>query len=303
MPTTTTKTLNPLPFDALEPKRFEDLIPQLAYDFRQWRMLEATGRAGSDDGYDARGYEIVGDFIEVPTENPSGTDDNEVLSDASPDRLWLIQCKRERTIPPARMRQHLAGISDTETERLYGIIFAAACDVSKKTRDELFVWARARGISEVHIWGKGEIEDQLFQPKNDHLLFAYFNISLQIRRRSAQTALRARLAMKRQSKRVLEKASVNFVLLRDPTDDRYPYEPSDEDERVSNPIRWRMRRFDELDPRGIVIEAERCFAYVADDGFSWDCVESVNDALPDHWEDPWSDTSRDRDLRGKVWKF
>jgi hypothetical protein len=58
MPPKTTRTLNPLPFDALEPKRFEDLVRQLAYDFLQWRMLEATGRSGSDDGYDARGYEV-----------------------------------------------------------------------------------------------------------------------------------------------------------------------------------------------------------------------------------------------------
>ena len=44
MPTPTTRTLNPLPFNMLEPKRFEDLVRQLAYDFRHWQMLEATGR-------------------------------------------------------------------------------------------------------------------------------------------------------------------------------------------------------------------------------------------------------------------
>ena len=46
-----TRTLNPLPFTDLEPKRFEDLVRQLIYDFRPWNRLEATGRAGSDDGY------------------------------------------------------------------------------------------------------------------------------------------------------------------------------------------------------------------------------------------------------------
>ena len=60
MPTLVTRTNNPLPFQDLEPKRFEDLVRQLAYDFRTWRSLEATGRAGSDDGFDARGLEIVG---------------------------------------------------------------------------------------------------------------------------------------------------------------------------------------------------------------------------------------------------
>jgi hypothetical protein len=53
-----TRTVNPLQFDALEPKRFEDLERQLLYDFRVWRKLEPTGRMGSDDGFDARGWEM-----------------------------------------------------------------------------------------------------------------------------------------------------------------------------------------------------------------------------------------------------
>jgi hypothetical protein len=101
------------------------------------------------------------------------------------------------------MRQHLGEIADDEARRLYGIVFAAACDFSKATRDVLHIWCREHGISEVHVWGKGEIEDQLFQPKNDHLLFAYFGISLQIRRRSARTSLRSMMAMKRKVMRHL----------------------------------------------------------------------------------------------------
>lgn len=65
MPAVVTRTTNPLPFQDLEPKRFEDLIRQLAYDFRQWRRLEATGRSGGDDGFDARGLEIV-DLVARP---------------------------------------------------------------------------------------------------------------------------------------------------------------------------------------------------------------------------------------------
>ena len=67
----TSRTLGPLHFEDLEPKRFEDLVRQLAYDFKVWRRLEATGRAGSDDGFDARGYEIVA--VEEPTEDEIGT--------------------------------------------------------------------------------------------------------------------------------------------------------------------------------------------------------------------------------------
>ena len=187
MPTPTTRTLNPLPFNVLEPKRFEDLVRQLAYGFRRWRMLEATGRMGSDEGYDARGFEITTDDADVDVE----TQDDDSMPVRTTDRIWLIQCKRERSIGPAKMRQYLGEIADHEAHGLYGIIFAAACDFSMTTCEVLRNWCRDHGISEVHVWGKGEIEDQLFQPKNDHLLFAYFGISLQIRRRSARTSLRS----------------------------------------------------------------------------------------------------------------
>lgn len=51
--TAVTPTLGPLHFEDLEPKRFEDLARQLIYDYKPWRKLEASGRAGSDDGFDA----------------------------------------------------------------------------------------------------------------------------------------------------------------------------------------------------------------------------------------------------------
>lgn len=37
------------------------------------------------------------------------------------------------------------------------------------------------GVREPYLCGKAEIEDLLFQPKNDHLLFTYFRFSLAIR--------------------------------------------------------------------------------------------------------------------------
>lgn len=88
MPTMTTRTLNPLPFDALEPKRFEDLIRHLAYDFRPWRMLEATGRTGGDEGYDARGFEIVDISLDVSSETTQDADE-EAIPAATTDRIWL----------------------------------------------------------------------------------------------------------------------------------------------------------------------------------------------------------------------
>src|SRR5690349_2024345 len=49
-----TRTLGPIHFEDLDPHRFEDLVRQLAYDFRQWQSIESTGRGGADDGFDIR---------------------------------------------------------------------------------------------------------------------------------------------------------------------------------------------------------------------------------------------------------
>jgi hypothetical protein len=59
------QTINPLHFEDLEPYRFEDLVRQLIYDFKPWHTLEATGRSGSDDGFDVRGLELGADAAAV----------------------------------------------------------------------------------------------------------------------------------------------------------------------------------------------------------------------------------------------
>ena len=52
-----TKTINPLHFEDLEPHRFEDLIRQLIYNLKDWEKIEATGKLGSDEGFDIRAIE------------------------------------------------------------------------------------------------------------------------------------------------------------------------------------------------------------------------------------------------------
>lgn len=272
--------MNPLPFEHLEPKRFEDLVRQLAYDFRQWQSLEATGRAGSDEGFDARGYEVRSDSDPVDSEDSEDEEPGHVGF----GRIWLIQCKRERSIPPSKVRQHLGEIQLDPEQPLYGMLFAAACDFSKKTRDAVRLWARDNGLAEVVIWGKAEIEDLLFQPKYDHILFAYFGISLRIRQISIKTALRAKLSMKRKCERVLKDA--RDVLLRDPTDDRYPHVP--ETDAQANPPRWMVRRLVQQVPQGLVIERKSLFAYIDDEEVHWDAVDDYDQARPvyDHaWRD------------------
>lgn len=87
---TTIRTIGPL--------HFEDLARQLAYEFKPWQRLEATGRSGSDDGFDARGYEIVAKEAQpsASAEEGESIEERSILNEGIDDRLWLIQCKRER---------------------------------------------------------------------------------------------------------------------------------------------------------------------------------------------------------------
>jgi hypothetical protein len=218
----TTRTLNPLHFEDLEPHRFEDLVRQLAYDFRPWRSIEATGRLGADEGIDIRATEEVG--VEP---GPAGEDDDDAAAPTGETRLWIIQCKREKKLGPADMRKIVQDALPGGGDVPHGFVVAAACDFSLKARNTFHREARGRGVQETVVWGKAELEDMLFQPRNDHLLFAYFNISLQVRRRSLRTELRSRLATKRKLISVLgevRQQHLKPVLLRDPREERYPRE-------------------------------------------------------------------------------
>jgi hypothetical protein len=278
MAATTTRTLNPLPFNDLEPKRFEDLVRQLVYDFRPWRRLEATGRAGSDDGFDARGLEVVqGIGPAAATIDDEGVEGAE-NADEAVDRLWLIQCKREKSIPPAKLKAHLAEIRLTPEEKLHGIIFAAACDFSKLARDLFFAWCRDQGISEGYLWGRGELEDQLIQPKNDNLLFAYFGISLVIRQRSQATLIRAEIATKRKLKKI--EAVWAPILIRDPTATEYPNV-----DEGKQPDKWCVHRPEKVTHRGFEVSTHWFHAYLDPATGEWDAADLVSSRLGR--EDPW----------------
>ena len=112
-----TRTTHPLPFHHLEPRRFEDLVRQLAYDFRPWRQLEATGAGGHDDSFDIRGWEIVGGPPQaeerLDEENPE-----EAHVPSESDRLWLIQCKREAEIGPTKLASYVDAIPEEEAKKL-----------------------------------------------------------------------------------------------------------------------------------------------------------------------------------------
>ncbi|WP_234734801.1 restriction endonuclease [Tellurirhabdus bombi] len=290
------KTIGPLHLEDLEPHRFEDLVRQLLYDFRNWAEIEAVGRSGSDHGFDARAREasILNFDQEANYDDESNTSEQ---VPTAPDRVWVVQCKREKSIGPSKLASYMADLPDTQQHGLYGVVFVAACDFSFAAREAFRDAAREKGYAEAYLWGKGEIEDQLFQPKNDHLLFAYFGISLQTRKRGITTSVRAKLAAKRKVVRVLEENYKDrFVLVRDASDERYPHADGNKLPGQRLRGRWWLLKFEAVYAQGVLFKLKDIPAYLADDQKSWDYmyIDSLDMALALPSENYW--TTQDTDL-------
>lgn len=277
-----TRTLNPLHFEDLEPHRFEDLIRQLIYDFRQWRSIEATGRTGLDEGVDIRATERVQSADVIYEDETEDYEPIPIRDIESKNRLWIIQCKRERRIGPARIRSIVSTNLSGLTEKPHGYMLVAACDFSKHARDAFREEAINHGVEEFYIWGKAEVEDQLYLPKNDHLLFAYFGISLQIRRRSLKTELRTRLSLKKKLTNVLgviDRHGHKAVLIRDPRDEHYPYIDSP-DEFIKSP-QWRYwNLYAHLPPDHLAFVYKRHYAYVNWEAKEYDILSEYDNGVP-----------------------
>ena len=302
--TKVTKTLNPLHFEDLEPHRFEDLVRQLIYDLKSWRLLEPTGRMGSDDGYDARGQEIV-DFTEVEEEVGAGEEnDTEISTPIQPDRLWQIQCKREKSITPQKIEKYMEEMIE-ENAVPYGVIFTAPCDFSKKTRDAFINKIREKGVQEFYLWGRADLEDLLFQPKNDYLLFAYFGISLQIRKRSQKSQLLNVLSLKRKLIRILggirERHHFKPVLVRDINDTRYPYS-RDIKNFKKNPS-WKVYYFNGYRHDGITILIRKFYAFLDRKSGNWDFTAKVDLAKAHEHDDPWNKIEKKGNPNWEVYSY
>src|SRR5205085_12350431 len=144
------RTINPLHFEDLEPHRFEDLVRQLAYSYRPWRHLEATGKLGQDEGLDIRGVEMV---TSLRNEYTNLVEDNEdLLQPVIEEREWWIQCKRYKSITPKLMRKIVAETIPEPHQAPYGLIVAAACDVSARTIAAFHDERVKRNAVEGHLW-------------------------------------------------------------------------------------------------------------------------------------------------------
>jgi len=115
-----TRTFGPIHFEDLDPHRFEDLIRELTYDYKDWQSIEATGRSGADGGFDIRAYERVPAGQAVDTDGEEGEEAPHPMS----GNRWMIQCKREKDIGPKRVTAILDEIDKNDPP--YGYILAAA---------------------------------------------------------------------------------------------------------------------------------------------------------------------------------
>jgi hypothetical protein len=212
------RTFNPIHFEDLDPHRFEDLIREIAYDFRTWQVIEATGRGGADAGIDIRAYErLVPEIVEF---DDAGED---VERHPMEGNRWIIQVKRERKIGPSDIGKIIAGV-DADSPP-YGYVLAAPTNFSKKSYDVFREHLRKKGVMEFYLWGKAELEDMLHFPKHDRLLFAYFGVSLATRRRTRTTEIRSFVNTKNKLHKLLGEPQREFhknILLRDAADTNYP---------------------------------------------------------------------------------
>ena len=293
-----TRTLGPIHFEDLDPRRFEDLVRELAYDFKDWQSIEATGRGGNDDGFDIRAYER---FYSVSNENESEEHNDEETAHALDGHVWMFQCKREKQIGPTRISSIISDGVDPKAPP-YGYVLAAPANFSKTSYDTFREELRKRGVMEFYLWGRAALEDMLHLPKNDHILFTFFGISLVSRRRSRATEIRATVSVKNRLLKLLgESPHHKPVLLRDTKDVHYPYEEKYRDFKTHP--RWKEYPAVEMHPLGLVVQTSEHFAFCDPIRKVWDYCDALN--VSDHDVDD-EDRVKNHDLRQNIegfWEF
>jgi hypothetical protein len=271
----TNRILSPLHFEDMEPHRFEDLVRNLLYDFRDWRSIEATGRGGGDDGFDVRAWEKT-EYIT----NRDESSENDDIEGVHPmeGNLWMIQCKREKQLGPSRV-EGIINENISSADPPYGYILVAPANFSKKAYDTFRNLLREKGVMEFYLWGKAELEDMLFQPKNDRILFAFMGISLVSKRRSISSEVKFSINNKNKLLRVLNSGENSHnlhqsILLRDIHDESYPHE-QDYNDFATRP-RWKECIAWGFDPRGLLVHVHEYFGYFDPEKNSVDFVESLD---------------------------
>ncbi len=267
-----TKTINPIHFEDLDPYRFEDLVRNLIHGFKWWQSIEATGRGGSDEGFDVRAWERTQEVVNVDDEG------GEKGVHPMEGNLWKIQCKREKKLGPSRVKKIIdEGVDKNDPP--YGYILVAPTTFSKRSYDAFRNGLREKGVMEFYLWGKAELEDMLYLPKNDHILFAFFGISLVTRKRSRSSEIRFMINNKNKLLKVLNgndrwRSLHKSVLVRDYKDTHYPWKEKYED--FDKRSRWKEHIVVRYHPLGLIIEIGKYFAFADLGKKKWDYTKAVD---------------------------
>ena len=282
-----TRTFAPLQFEALEPRRFEDLVRDLMYGYRDWQSIEATGRSGSDDGYDIRAFEkrlhdLVNQDSDTEQDEPVTIEGNR----------WMIQCKREKELGPTRIK---AIVTDAvqASDPPYGYVLAAPANFSKKAYDAFRGALSERGVQEFHLFGRAELEDMLYMPKNDRILFAFFGVSLASKKRTRVTEICAAVNNKNKLWSILRTGdgfdlfTEAHVLIRDVNDTHYPHKGEYPD--FDKLPRWKEYIACEFRANGVRFHIREHFAFINREKKEWDCTPVIDllyreSAAPPFWE-------------------
>ncbi len=150
---------------------------------------------------------------------------------------------------------------------------------------------------EFHLWGKSELEDMLFLPKNDNILFAFFGISLITRRRSKATEIKFSINNKNKLLRLFSEGSPQRefrerILARDFKDVHYPWKGEYRD--FDRSPRWKEYTAVGSHPLGLIVEVFERFAYLDFKTKRWDAFDAVN--LLHH------ESEEDEERRGRAKK-
>ncbi len=159
----------------------------------------------------------------------------------------------------------------------YGLIVAGACDVSAETMAAFHDERSSLGVREGHLWVRGHLEDMLFRPENDNLLFAYFGISLGTLRRSALQRVQASLTAKRKILPAYKAESIKHlahvgVMIRDVEDLTYPNGGPVDGKDVISVRPWFGAEIYKSYNDGLMVRRHTFRGWIKPDG-TWDLLE------------------------------
>jgi hypothetical protein len=207
-----TRTTNPLHFEDLDPRRFEDLALALVYRLRNWEDIHHDGRTGSDDGVDIRAIER--------------------LVDGSL-RHWFVQCKRYQSFASSHAKTVVDEALAKASEPPNILLLVLGCDVTLTTRTDYETYAAMKGVETVILWTSAKLEAMLYAEHTD-LLFSFFGVSLARIERTRENNVKRGLTIKRKLTRLIPQGKVPNLIIRSIDDEAYPNADAAPNGRISS---------------------------------------------------------------------